>query len=90
MFKKEACNKKTRQPCTRYFVKNPYIKGENLMNTMKDFYASISSVSRLQGPYLQALSEITRINYKQAYALQSDLGWQNWSEQDQKAAAHSV
>jgi len=60
------------------------------MNTMKDFYASISSVSRLQGPYLQALSEITRINYKQAYALQSDLGWQNWSEQDQKAAAHSV
>jgi len=52
------------------------------MNTMKSFYASISSASRLQGSYLETLSEITKINHKQAHALKSDLGWQNWSEQD--------
>lgn len=57
------------------------------MNTMKGFYASISSAARLHGSYLEALSEITRMNHQQARALGSDLGWQDWSEQNQKTAA---
>jgi len=48
------------------------------MNTMKGFYASISSTSRLQGPYLEALAKIVKINRKQMDALASDLGWQIW------------
>lgn len=52
------------------------------MNTMKGFYASTCTVSDLQGPYLEALAEITRINHKQTDALISDLGWQDWVEQD--------
>ena len=55
------------------------------MNTMKGFYASISSASRLQGPYLEALSEITRMNHRQAKALRSDLGWQEWSQHNHQA-----
>jgi hypothetical protein len=60
------------------------------MNTMKGFYASISSGSRLHGSYLEALSEITRLNHKQAKALKSDLGWQEWSEQNQKTAIQGM
>ena len=60
------------------------------MNTMKSFYASISSTSRLHGSYLEALSEITRMSHQHAKALRSDLGWQEWSEQNQKAAMHGV
>ena len=52
------------------------------MNTMKDFYASISSTSQPQGSYLEALSEITRMNRQQARAVQSELAWQNWSQQN--------
>ena len=59
------------------------------MNTMKGFYASISSASRLQGSYLEALSEITRIRPHQAHFLRSDLGWQNWGEQPQDTAKQS-
>lgn len=55
------------------------------MYTMKDFYASISSVARIPGPYLEALSQITRINLKQAQSLRSDLGWQDWNTQTQEA-----
>ena len=54
------------------------------MSTMKDFYTSISSTSRLHGSYLEALSEITRMSHKQTKALQSDLGWQDWSQQSQE------
>ena len=53
------------------------------MNTMKGFYASISSALRLQGSYLKALSELTQINLNQANTLRSDLGWQEWSQQKQ-------
>ena len=60
------------------------------MNTMKGFYASISSTSRLHGSYLEALSEITRMSHQQTKALQSDLGWQNWGEQNQKTARHGM
>jgi hypothetical protein len=56
------------------------------MNTMKGFYASISSGSKLQGSYLETLSEITRLSYRQAQALQSDLTWQNWSQQNSETA----
>jgi hypothetical protein len=56
------------------------------MNTMKSFYASISSASRLHGSYLEALSEITRLNPQQAKILRSDLGWQDWAEQNQNTA----
>lgn len=52
------------------------------MNTMKSFYASIASASRLQGSYLEALAEITRMNHQQTRALQSDLAWQEWSQQN--------
>lgn len=52
------------------------------MNTMKSFYTSISSSSRLHGSYLEALSEITRLSHQQVKALQSDLAWQNWGPQD--------
>ena len=60
------------------------------MNTMKGFYASISSASRLCGSYLEALSEITRLSQQQVKALQSDLAWQEWGEQDRGTAAHRV
>lgn len=53
------------------------------MNTMKSFYALISSTSRPQGSYLEALSEITRMSYQQAKALGNDQGWQDWSPQNQ-------
>ena len=54
------------------------------MNTMKSFYASITSASRPQGPYLGALSEITGITRTQTKVLLSDMGWQEWGEQNQK------
>ena len=54
------------------------------MNTMKDFYASSSSASGLQDPYLGALSEIARIHHRQTRALMSDLGWQEWGSQNQQ------
>ena len=59
------------------------------MSTMKGFYASISSASRLHGSYLEALSEITRINRQQAKALQSDLAWQEWGQQNRETAMSS-
>ena len=52
------------------------------MNTMKGFYISISSASQPHGSYLEALSKITEINRQQTNALRSDLGWQQWSEQN--------
>jgi len=55
------------------------------MNTMKDFYASLSS-SMPQGSYLEALSEITQIDRKQAKTLMGDLWWQDWTAQDQTTA----
>jgi hypothetical protein len=54
------------------------------MNTMKNFYTSISSGSRLHGSYLEALSEITKLSHQQAKALQSSLTWQDWSQQNQE------
>lgn len=59
------------------------------MNTMKGFYASISAESRLHGSYLEALSKITRINRQQTNALKSDLGWQEWTEQQETAARNA-
>ena len=59
------------------------------MNTMKSFYAALSS-PKPHGPYLEALSEITKINHKQVKALMSDLWWQEWGEQDQTVAEQSV
>ena len=56
------------------------------MNTMKGFYASISSASGPQGPYLEALAKISRINHRQTNALMSDMGWQAWGEEKQKIA----
>ena len=52
------------------------------MNTMKSFYASISSASRLHGSYLEALSEISKMSHQQAKALQSDMTWQDWSQKN--------
>jgi hypothetical protein len=60
------------------------------MNTMKGFYASISSASRLQGPYMEALAEITKMSHQQSKALQSDLAWQEWSQQDPEAATREA
>jgi hypothetical protein len=57
------------------------------MNTMKGFYASITSTSRLHGSYLEALSEITRMSRQQAKAVQSEMTWQDWSQPNQKLAA---
>ena len=57
------------------------------MNTMKSFYAAISSVTGPRSPYLEALAKISRIEHKQANALKSDLGWQEWEQQNQKATA---
>jgi hypothetical protein len=59
------------------------------MYTMKSFYAALSS-PKPQGPYLEALSEITKINHKQVKALMGDLWWQEWGEQDQTIAAQSA
>ena len=52
------------------------------MNTVKGFYAPIPSTSRLHGSYLEALSEITRMSYQQAKAIQSGMTWQDWSQQN--------
>lgn len=60
------------------------------MNTMKGFYASISSASRLHGSYLEALSEMTQMSPHQAKALQSDLAWQEWSQQDPATPTHGA
>ena len=60
------------------------------MNTMKDFYTAISSASRLQGSYLEALSEITRVSLNQANILRSDLGWQDWGEQNREITTRKV
>ena len=60
------------------------------MNTMKGFYESISSASRLHGSYLEALSEITTISHQQSKALKNDLGWQDWTEQNQRTAAQGM
>ena len=57
------------------------------MNTMKGFYASISSAHQPHNAYLEALSELTRMNLKQAGSLRSDMAWQNWGEQSQETAA---
>lgn len=59
------------------------------MNIMKDFYASLSSPMP-QGSYAEALSEVTKINHKQAKTLMGDLWWQDWSAQDQTTAAQGV
>ena len=56
------------------------------MNTMKDFYASITSASRLHGSYLEALSEITTMSHQQSNAFKNDLGWQDWTEQHLRTA----
>lgn len=58
------------------------------MNTMKGFYASISSASWLHDSYLKALSEITRMNHQQAKTMQSDLTWQDWSQQNPETTIH--
>ena len=60
------------------------------MNTMKGFYASITSSSRLHGSYLEALSEITTMSHQQANTLKSDLGWQDWTEQNQTIATQGL
>lgn len=56
------------------------------MNTMKSFYAAISSVPGPRGSYLDALAKISQIKHNQANALKSDLGWQEWAEQKPKTA----
>ena len=48
------------------------------MNTMQSFYASISSVPKLHGSYLDILFKITRISLRQSKSLRSELGWQSW------------
>jgi hypothetical protein len=53
------------------------------MNSMKSFYTSIALAQQPHGSYLEALSELTRMNLKQVSSLQSDLAWQNWGEQRQ-------
>jgi hypothetical protein len=60
------------------------------MNSMKGFYASISSASKLHGSYLEALSEITHMSHQQAKALQSDLAWQEWSQQNPEATTRNA
>lgn len=50
------------------------------MNNMKGFYASITSATPLNGSYLEALSEVTRLSRQQAKALQSGMTWQDWSQ----------
>lgn len=60
------------------------------MNTMKGFYASISSASRLQGSYLEALSEITRMSFQHANTLKSEMAWQQWSQQDPETATRGA
>ena len=55
------------------------------MNTMQGFYTVISSSSEeLQNSYLKKLADLTKINREQAHALMSDMGWQEWVEQNQK------
>ena len=59
------------------------------MNTMKHFYASLSS-SQPQGSYLEALSQITKFDPKQVNILMGDLWWQDWGAPDQKTALQGV
>jgi len=46
------------------------------MNTMKYFFASVSSVIGPHDPYLESWSNISWINYRPANALMSILDWQ--------------
>ena len=57
------------------------------MNTMQSFYISLSSSDKSLDTYLKTLADLTRINHEQAKALLSDLGWQQWGEQNQKAVS---
>ena len=59
------------------------------MNTMKGFYAFISSASRRHDSYLEALSEITRMSHLQSNALRNNLGWQEWAERHQRTCIPS-
>ena len=56
------------------------------MNTMKGFYAAISSGAQAHNSYLEALSKIATISRQQIKALQSDYGWQQWTEARQETA----
>lgn len=55
------------------------------MFTMKTFYDSLASASKIQNPYLRALAELTKIDTGQMKVLASDLGWQQWGEPIQQA-----
>jgi hypothetical protein len=48
------------------------------MSTMQNFHAVLSSTSKLQDQYLEALAALTAIDFDQLKALASDLGWQEW------------
>jgi hypothetical protein len=56
------------------------------MNTMKRFYVTISSAPQVHGSYLEALSKIANISRQQTTALQSERGWQQWTEPQQEPA----
>lgn len=55
------------------------------MFTMKTFYDSLASASKIQNLYLRALVELTKIDTCQMKVLASDLGWQQWGESIQQA-----
>ena len=59
------------------------------MNTMKGFYVLISAEAGLRGSYLEALAKLTRIHRQQTNALKSDLGWQEWTEQQETATRNT-
>jgi hypothetical protein len=55
------------------------------MNNMQDFYSSIVSQDKLQETYVKIMADLTKINREQMNTLMSDMGWQDWGEQNQKA-----
>jgi hypothetical protein len=54
---------------------------------MQAFHKLISSTSRRTDSYFKALNLLTKANRDEMSALESDLSWQEWGEQNQEAVS---
>ena len=54
------------------------------MNKMQGFYASLSTSDKIQDNHFKILAKITKIDIEKIKILKSDLGWQEWEQQNQK------
>jgi len=57
------------------------------MLRMQAFHKLLSSTSRRTDSYFKALNLLTKANRDEISALESDLSWQEWGEQNQEAVS---